>query len=210
MLEPMLFDRSVIDQWGSGKRAHGFRILANTLLHTCILDIAKIALDKDKRTPSVAQLVAALEDPAMVAELREEFAIWNLAPISGEDPDVIALLQAAERREEDQRRTQFDELVTSLRLGWEELIASPALASFSTMRDKLIAHSELWHDGASYRPFDVALLGLKFGDLRVVITRLRSLVDLITLVYRNSSFDFEMLDKQLARAQDQFWSPAVR
>lgn len=111
MLEPMLFDRSVIDQWGSGKRAHGFRILANTLLHTCILDIAKIALDKDKRTPSVAQLVAALEDPAMVAELREEFAIWNLAPISGEDPDVIALLQAAERREEDQRRTQFDELV---------------------------------------------------------------------------------------------------
>jgi hypothetical protein len=209
VLEPMLFDRAVIDSWASGRRAHGFRTLTNMMLHACILDIAKVALDKNKRTPSVAQLVAALAETGVVEQLREEFAIWRLAPTSGDDPAVLELLRAMEMREEETRRAQFDDLVTAVRADWEELLASPALASFAVMRDKLIAHSELWHDGTKYRPLDVSSLRLKFGGLRIVIQRLQVLIDQLTLIYRNSSFDFAMLDEQVKQNSKELWSPAA-
>jgi hypothetical protein len=206
MLEPILFDREVIDRWGNGRRAHGLHLLVNTLLHSCVLDIAKIALDRDKRTPSLLQLELALRDPQLTSELREEFAIWHLAPTAGEDLAVIELLQIAEKREEAQRREQFDLFVAELRARWDQLRTSPQLISFGTMRDKLIAHDEVLHDGNSYKPLDVSTLGLKFGDLRSVISELQPLIHLTNLVYRNASFDFEMLDEQLAATSRDFWA----
>jgi hypothetical protein len=208
MLEPLLFDRDVVARWGSGKRAHGFNLLTLNLLHSCVLGIAKIALDNDARTPSVWKLVSSLDHRALVEELREEYALWHLAPTSGEEPEVIDLVQRAERREEAERRVQFNGLVAETRLKWLELQESKALASFVTMRDKLIAHSELLHDGTKYRAVDVRSLGLKFGDLRSVIDALQTLVDRLTLIYRRASFAFDGLDKQLKGARDHFWQPA--
>jgi hypothetical protein len=205
MLEPILFDEATIGRWGSGKRAHGLRLLTTTLVQSCVLGIAKIALDKDERTPSISKLVAALADERMVDGLREEFAIWHLAPTTGDDAEVIALLQKMERREEEERRAQFNRHLAELLAGWSELSASAPLKSFGIMRNKLVAHSEIWHDGEKYRPVDITSLGLKFADLRTVITSLQRLIDLINLIYRNASFDFEMLDKQLNEAKNQFW-----
>ena len=75
------------------------------------------------------------------------------------------------------------------------------------IRDKLLAHSELHHDGKGYRPLDVASLGLKWSDLKQVISELERIVDLITLLSRKSSFAFDMLDEQLAKASGAFWGP---
>jgi hypothetical protein len=44
---------------------------------------------------------------------------------------------------------------------------------------------------------DVAALGLKFGDWRTLIERLQTLIDHINLIYRRSSFAFDLLDKQI-------------
>lgn len=208
MLDPLLFDKEVVQEWGSGKRSQGFHIVQSSLLHSCVLDVAKLTLDQDRRTPSLTQLVASLDDRRLVDELRESFAVWNIAPTSGEDPAVLALIQASERREDDKRRQQFDQFVGELKAGWATLQQSPALISFGTMRDKLIAHHELWHDGNRYRALDVSKLGLKFGDVRTVIESIQRLIDLATLIFRNSSFDFEMLDGQLTEAPKTFWSRA--
>ena len=97
MLEPMLFDQDTIDQWGTAPRACGFQILTNTLLMSCVLDISKIALDSDDRSPSLLHLVDALDDKQVLSELSEAYAGWHLAPTVGEEPEVIAPLQAAER-----------------------------------------------------------------------------------------------------------------
>ena len=207
MLDPILFDRVVIDRWGSGKKGPGLQILINALLQACVLGIAKIALDDDPRTPSISKLVAALEDSGLAAELRHAYAVWRLPPTDEDRPEVRAILKKMEQDEEQKRREQFDELVGKMRTGWDQLRDSPSLAGFSKMRDKLIAHSELWHDGKTYRPLDVASLGLKFGDLREVITRLETLVDQINLIYRNSSFAFDALDEQLTATKNHFWLP---
>jgi hypothetical protein len=207
MLEPILFERSVVELWGAGKRAQGLHVLTTALFQSCVLAIAKITRDNDERSPSVMKLVTALDADSLAAELREAFAIWNLAPISDYDSNVLALLQTAERREEQKRRIEFDALVQDLRSGWASLGVSPAMKSFGVIRDKLIAHNELWHDGLTYRPLDISTLGLKWSDLRAVINDLQTLIAQITLVYRNTSFAFDALDKQLAAAKTQFWSP---
>lgn len=207
MLEPALFDRTVIDRWEAGYRARGLHLITSALLQWCVLEITKIALDKDKRTPSVSKLVDALEGP-IVAELREKFAVWFIAPHTDEKPEVIALLQKMERQEEYDRRQRFDCHIDELRSGWINLRDSPQLTSIGTMRDKLIAHRELWHDGEKYQPLDTSSLGLKFSDLRTVIDQLGLLVELINLVYRNASFDFDDLDRQLASTAGAFWSPS--
>lgn len=150
--------------------------------------------------------VEALEEPAVLAELRELYARWNLAPTSGEDPAVIQLLQEAERREEEDRRAKFDVRVRDVRAGWTALEKSGALFSFAKMRDKFIAHSELWHNGTKYLPLDVATLGLKLGDVRTVMEELQATVDLLTLIYRNSSFAFDDLDQQASSTRDMFWA----
>jgi hypothetical protein len=208
VLEPMLFDRDTIDEWGTGRRGRGFQILTNTLLMSCVLDISKIALDSDDRSPSLSLLVDALDEEQVLAELKEEYAVWHLAPTVGEESEVIALLQNSERREEDERRQKFDLHVAELRERWGRLRDLEVLRSFRTVRDKLLAHTELHHDGSGYRQLDVATLGLKYGDLKRVITELEDLLELVGLVFRSASFDFSMLERQLAAARDAFWTPA--
>lgn len=119
---------------GSGKRAAGLHVLTNALLHACVLEIAKIALDTDRRTPSVSKLVAALDDSRLLAELREDYAVCRLPSNAEDNPDVIAVLKRMEQREKQKRREQFDSLVGQLRSGWVDLRDSAALAGFVTMR----------------------------------------------------------------------------
>ncbi len=208
LLDPMVFDHATIQSKGAGQRARGFSILRNLVSMSCVLDIAKIAIDKDKRTPSISRLVQALEDPKLRQDLRESFAVRTVTPTSGYPPDVLEAMAAAERRDEDARRREFERDVTDVAARWKALERSAALKSFETIRDKHVAHAELHHDGNEYKPFDVTSLGLTWDDLRDTIAKLERLVVLLTGLYRGASFAFDMLDDQLARASTAFWSGA--
>jgi hypothetical protein len=206
MVEPLLFDRDVIERWSGKKRRFGFDQLHLSLLHVCVLSIAKIALDSDKRTPSITNLVGALDNPSLVSELRERYAMWNLVLPEDKDPEIVEALRRMERQEEGQRRIQFDARLEELRKRWAELSDSAALKSCGVIREKLIAHSEMvLHDKSHYRPFDLSALGLKYGDLRLVIEALQRLVDLISVLFRGSNFAFDEMDQQFTAGRDQFW-----
>lgn len=51
-LEPMLFDRDVVSTYGSGHKARGFNAIKFSLFYACAQDLAKLAFDSDRRTPS--------------------------------------------------------------------------------------------------------------------------------------------------------------
>jgi hypothetical protein len=207
LLDPMIFDNTTIQSHGSGSRARGFSMLRNVVSMSCVLDIAKITLDKDDRTPSVSRLVEAIEDQKLRDQLRETFAVRNAVPTTRYTPDVLAAIAAAERRDEEGRRREFDGLVDDLGKRWNALAASDRLASFGTIRDKYLAHAELHHDGGRYRPLDVTSLGLTWEHLKETILELESLVTLVTAVYRSAAFAFGDLDEQLSRTSSAFWAP---
>jgi hypothetical protein len=76
------------------------------------------------------------------------------------------------------------------------------------MRDQLISHDQLSFDGAKYSLLDVTTLGLTFADLHATPDEIEAIVNLVTLFFRNTSFDFERLNAQLTSERDTFWAPA--
>jgi len=206
ILEPLLFDQDLLKRVGAGRRAQGLNIMRGALVESCILEIAKIIHDGGARSPSMKGLTSALEDDELRTDLREDYAVWNIVPSDIGDPHVLALIQSSEQRDEAQRRTRFDDLVAELRSRAKQFDSSAATASVRQIRDQLIAHNQLSFDGSSYKPLDVTTLGLKLGDIGSMIDALEPTMDAITLIFRNSSFDFTRLRDQLTDDRNAFWA----
>lgn len=115
MLEPMLFNRSVIATKGQGAMGRGFLAIKNNLFLYCCQEIAKLALDKYDTSPSIKKIVEKLQDEMLLATLEEEFSVWYVDPPVGEkEPMVLELLKRMDEKERLKRRADFKELVNSL------------------------------------------------------------------------------------------------
>ena len=210
MLEPMLFDANTIKNFGSQGQARGFQILRSSLFISCVQDIAKLSLDADSRTPSIGNLVSALDDLDLRAELADRYATWVLPPIEEEtDPDIVAALRRMEARKQLGRRERFREHVTKLNKCWEALSTTSAMSNFKTVRDKFSAHTEVRFVADKYQLVDIGALGIKWRDLRTTIESMQQLVELIGLIVRNAGFAWDFFDHQLSNASKSFWEVSV-
>lgn len=204
-LEPLLFDRAVIGELGARERARGFEAIKFALFYTCIQDLAKLTLDQDERTPSIAKLMDALSDSALRAGFRNAYVFWKLTAETTDPPEVAAALRKMEAREEIERAEQFDAMYEEAVSQWAALKDSPALKAFQTIRDKLTAHSELRKVGDEYKLLDIGTLGLKWGDLGTAISDLQPVVERLSLLVSNTSVDFAGHERHLRTAVDAFW-----
>jgi len=208
ILDPMLFHEQVPKTRGSGKQYQGFMILRHSLFLSCVQDIAKLSLDDDKRTPSLINLVAALDDSSLVKAFREQFAMWHSPLVEEEtDPEIIEALRRMDLREEAERRAQFDEILADTHIKLAELIGSPFMTDFRTIRDKITAHTEVQFVVDKYQFVDIGALGTKWSDVKKAIEMMQTLVANLSLLIRNAGFAWEMLDEQLSEASHAFWQP---
>jgi hypothetical protein len=205
ILHPLIVEPDVARRWGDGARGRGLAIIRDVLFTSCVIDVCKITLDKDRRSPSLAKLVDALSDEHLLGLLRERAATPDLLPLAVLSEDVSEFIATAKTRNAAGRRARFNATVDDLLRHWEELSASPVLAACVTLRNKLLAHSDLHHDGRQYRALDVGALGLKWGDLGPLIAQVQPIVELASNVYRDASFGWDSLDRQLADAAASFW-----
>jgi hypothetical protein len=207
MLDPMLDSDAVRDSWGRGDQGTGFTIIRTSLLLSCAMEIVNLTLDRDSRTASIETLIKGLRDDAVRNRLRRMFAVRDIGSLADLPDDVHEAVAETERHGEDRRKREFDELVEQLISGAETLQESDTLENCRTLRNKVIAHAETIYGDSGYAPLDVGALGLTWSDLRTTISELRSLVRLVTIVFRAAAFDFEMLDGQLSEASAAFWRP---
>src|SRR2546422_7407355 len=115
-LEPMLFDSDVVATHSQGRKGHGFGVIRDTLLYACVQDIANLTTDKDHRTPSIAKIMADLEDPAILARLRDDFSSWSLPPDPSWEPDVADVVR---RNDQARKPERFDARYAGAVAGWE-------------------------------------------------------------------------------------------
>jgi AbiU2 len=209
MLDPMLFNSSVAATRGSGKQARGFRALRQSLFLTCAQDIAKLVADADPRAPSLHNIAASLRDPALVASLKARYAAWVMPSIENEtDPEIVEALRLMELDERAERGSEFDKHLRDLLELADLLLKSPVIDSFRTIRDKLAAHTEVRFVADKYRLIDVIDLGLKWKDLQAAIVSVQRAVELVGIFIRNAGFAWDMLDRQLSTAANEFWLPS--
>ncbi|MHC8343370.1 AbiU2 domain-containing protein [Pseudomonas sp. RT6P73] len=206
ILEPMLFDKTVVAKVGSGKRAMGFNILKDSLFLSCAQDIAKLTLDDDPRTPSLNNIIRVLADDALRRTLRDQFVTWEI-PLGDDETDseTLEALKRIELREEAQRGAQFDDLYCEATALWSALSTSSTIKSFRTIRDKVSAHTEVRLVVDKYKLVDIGTLGIKWGDIKATLEHMQRLVEISGMLIRNAGFAWESLDAHLKRASVGFW-----
>lgn len=208
-MEPLLFNECVVKEWGSGRRARGFKILKNSLFLSCAQDIAKLTVDDDERTPSLSNLIRALADDGLRAELKAQYAYWKSPLVREErDPQILEVIRQWELREKAERLEQFDALYCEAMHLWAKISTSDLIKGFRIIRDKVTAHTEVRWVVDKYQFVDVGALGIKWRDLHVVIADMQRLVELLGLLIRCAGFAWEALDTQLGKAARDFWSDA--
>lgn len=128
LLEPMLFSEVVTKERGSGKQAHGFKILKHSLFLSCSQDIAKLTMDKDKRAASLFNLIRVLTNEIHRNELKNIYSNLNIANATKySEPDIIASILHMNEQEKYERMNEFDKLYCEAILIWEKLSISPVL-----------------------------------------------------------------------------------
>ena len=206
MLEPMLFNRSVIEAKGQGAMGRGFLAIKNNLLLFCCQDIAKLALDKYDTSPSITRIVEKLQDEKLLAILEDEFSVWYVdPPVSEKDPMVLELLKRMDEKELLDRRVNFKELVKSLNENWRALENKSALDSFKKIRNKVSAHLDVNLVDGKFQPLDIGSLGVKWKDIGETIAEMQFIIEQIGLIVRGASFAWDSLDKNLQNAAKGFW-----
>lgn len=208
LLEPMLFDQKVIDTNGKGLPARGFNSIKHSLFHLCAQGIATLALDNDDKVPSLRNIHKKLQDGRIRKNLRSNFSDWGPAEVVSEGdvtPEMRELFDRCDQDARIKREMQFDQYCIEFEMLWIEFSKTSALKSIKDMRDKVTAHQELKLDSGEYNPVDISKLDIKWGDLRKLLTKMERLVELSSLLARNTSFSWESFDRQIKKSSLNFW-----
>ena len=208
LLEPMLFNVDVPRIRGSFKQARGFMILRHSLFLSTCQDIAKLTRDTDPRTPSISNLLRALENPTVHEYLRERYSNWHVPLVEAEtDPQIVEAIRHLELNETAENRIRFDKVFEESKAKFGMLLTSSAIEACHSIRDKLSAHTEVRYVADKYELLDISKLGLKWGDLGGSIKAMEELVSNLGLLIRNAAFAWDMLDVELKKASTEFWLP---
>jgi hypothetical protein len=205
-IEPMLFHKSVLRNYGSGLKSRGFNVIKYSIFFSCIQDVVNLTLDDDKRTPSLKKVVNTLNDPSLRDIFRLEFSEWNIPIPKGQSKEILDALKRMEKRETEKRAKDFDRTYNQMKRNWNRLISLKSLEGFKVVRDKYTAHKEIHLEDGTYKSFDVGSLELKWKDLDKVVNMIRLVIRDINLLIRNSSFDYDGFEKNLSLSVISFWA----
>lgn len=200
-----LFNHSIVKAYNAKGKGRGFMKITNDLYFYCIQDVAKLALDNDSRVASVANLVAAIQLPGVKETLKQSFSKWTLAFGTDDDAQTRAFLTKEYQKETQKRETDFDTRFDKLVEDWETFNNDVRLLAYLKIRNKLTAHFDL-DPARGYAPYDIKQLGLKWGDLKLVIREVERYVLELNLLIRSSSFLIADFDKTALKDATAFWS----
>jgi hypothetical protein len=186
-LAPLLPGGFVVAEKRSGPAVLGLNVVRVTLFLSCVQDLAKATLDKDKRAPSLVNIVSTLADTGICNALRQ------------------AYMGSASESTDVNLGAEFDSTLAQTKDDWQHLQQTKQLASCQMIRDKLIAHTEARLDGATYVLLDVGSLDLKWTDVGALTLQLEDIVVGLNKIIRCANFDFDDLNSKLERAQNEFW-----
>jgi hypothetical protein len=201
LLKPLLGNPlEPLDQPPAGVLRNGLSALSSTLFLSCVLDVVKLAWDTDRRTPSIANLLQALDDPRVVNLIVAEQVDASLSPrVLGDQPGNF------ERSEAERRRVYIDDLLGQLRAKWLDFDGVSFKDAFLTMRDRHIAHLEVRYVGGTYEPVNLGRLGVNQSDLGIAISGMESMVRDLNAVVRDADFQMNSAVRIFDREGSRLW-----
>lgn len=204
-LRPMIFDTEVQKAHGSGHKGYGFKTIRHRLYYACLQDVVNLAFDRDRRTPSICNVLTRFSSPQVRAHLRAKYAESRFPVEPDEDPATRQAREWFQAQDEADRRASFDEKCESIDSQWHRLQNEVWVPRFKDARNKLTAHLEMRKTDNGYRTIEPVELGLQWRDLEDALAAIEPLVLDLNVVIRNAGYAIDMLGEQLERAKTAFW-----
>lgn len=205
VLYPMLYNKDVIARHGSGKRAAGFISIRFGLYCHVIQQCWKMGCDSDRKSFSAERIFNAL-GPCTIAKLRHRYGDLKNRIDDSVDDATRKHLEMLNELDEQKRLKEFDESMEDLKSRWTRFKESSFYSAVSTARNKVAAHSEVGQKGNGFHVKDLPDIGIEWGDERLFIEGLRSIVDLLNQLIRQSSFAWGRFEDQTKSDAQDYWA----
>lgn len=206
LLKPLLgHPGEPLDEPPPGVLRTGVLALRNTLFFSCVLDVVKLSWDNDARTPSIANLIKAVEEPGVVDFIvahHTAAAVKRRRRSYEYDEQHMRVYQ---RTEAERQNLNLHSCLSGLRETWQQLDTEAFKSSFLVMRDKRIAHLELRSTSAGYEPVHLGTLGVSPADLETSISAMESIVHDLNDLLRDADFQMERAAKAFDGHGASFW-----
>lgn len=192
-LRPVIADKSLAERMEAEKRARGFYRAGEILYWSFIQRLVKICDDRDSqnRHMSIRKIVDTLTRYEIVRDL--------------ENQNIRRMLSRGLEGDETSARDHFYQRLRSITERAERLLDSKLLRAYKTVRDKLIAHTELKHSPEGFERFNIANLRLQFGNecnfLKEVIDMTHELQSLVL----GEDFDWNSIRRAYECEACRFW-----
>lgn len=205
-LRPMLGNRELNGRLDGTQKGPAFNRLRTVLYWSFIQQLVKVCDDRDQhgRATSIRKLCKAISEGVdLQSVLEARYCRW-----SPPRAHTLAteLVEQIKEKEQTELREEFRTRLSRLMKNCNRLFSSPALHSYTKVRHKLIAHTEVMDaEDGTVRRFDVQQEGLKFGNERQLLDQMISVLnDLLSLI-DGSEFSWESDRKLHAADTCAFW-----
>ena len=201
LLEPLLYSKVLDARISRTAKGEGYFLISRALFWYHIQEIWKIACDRGKKTPSLPSQIETIEVPIIKSKLKKQYSVWT----SITDNCIPEVFEEIEKKEEEDRRTEFENIYEETLSEWRKLKNSKDFKNIQILRDKNTAHNEVGPIRKTYEFVGISKANLKFGDEWKFLKRLQKIIVNLDLLIRQSSFMWEDFDDKIIKSSLSFW-----
>jgi len=207
MLSPLLHDKELLKKWDDSYGGHGLNLLKMTLYFDLVRELAAISLDKDKRCPSVKNILQLLESQDLLNYLKAEYCEpLPINWINDIDEDSKKFWEEKHHeRDLAENEERFNKTYQEIKSEYKALKSSILHEKIRDARNKLIAHYEMRHDGETPRMVDPTDFGLKWGDAEQYYILIKPIITNLVLIISNEGYSLDIYRTQHEAIANDFW-----
>ena len=185
---------------------HVFNAMHGALSADLVRSIGAYILDRHSRSVSVARAVAVLRKPPIIAQLHAH-VYGTVPPVQSENPAVVAAV-------EHLQHTEFKAIITGLPAELTEIertvLTAPMAGVIEKVRNRLIAHAAIEHDGKNWKVWTIAGVQLTYAQLDEYIDECTKAVDKLSHRVLRHAYSFDDQPERDQRYADEYIEALVK
>jgi hypothetical protein len=186
--------------------AHVFNAMHGALSSDLVRTVGAFIFDRAKNSGSVARALMILRKPAVLTAL--QIHVYGvIPPAQSGDSAVLAAI-------EHLQRTEFRDIITGIPAELDGIEAavlnSPMAEIVEEVRNKLVAHASIEHDGQGWKVWSIDGIKLTYAQLDEYIDRCTSAVDKLSHRVLRHAYAFDDQPARDSRYADDYIDALVR
>lgn len=211
LLKPLMEDKSIYSIWDHSEGTEGVSVLRLIMWQSLLSQIYGILFDQDNRSVSLSNVMKGLENENLACEARKIFCTpTGVTPIiiDGTKEDEDRIIKQVQQEDVKHKESVFDKTLSEIKEKYSKLIDSPLVERIKSLRDKIIAHSELKfsEEDGSRRLYNPRDFSASWRDIENLLEISPHIIFKANLLVTNSSYQVDSFVTHNENVARTFWS----